>query len=185
MPLVELYFSRQTYPALELIFVDGPENIGDKRNSGCEMANGEYIAHMDSDDWYSPDWISVHMDGLLSLNAEMIGLSSAYFYDFSKDISHFYDYPADWRTSILGATMVYTKEYWQRTKFDSMIWGEDSRFSQKCNKVALSQYQNGFVAMRHDSNKGGSSTNYKPFRPFNSDHIKQILGKDIELYRDL
>lgn len=87
----------QTYTGFELILVDdgSPDNCGaicdmyaarddrvrvihkpngglsDARNAGLEMARGEYIAFVDSDDWVAPDYLERMNTALLETDADI------------------------------------------------------------------------------------------------------------------
>lgn len=90
-------FLAQTYRDFELILVDdgSPDSCGkicdeyavqdarvkvihkengglsDARNAGMNIAKGEYIAFVDSDDWVSPYYLEKLLDGLLCIDADI------------------------------------------------------------------------------------------------------------------
>jgi len=99
LPLALESFSRQDYPAKELIIVDDGTDIvrdlaegvpgvrylhlpahvsiGEKRNRACMEAQGAVIAHWDDDDWYAPNRLRHQVGPLLSGHADMTGLENS------------------------------------------------------------------------------------------------------------
>ena len=100
------YFQRQDYPSRELIILDdGADDlsaaiprdpliryhrlphglsIGAKRNRGCELARGSFIAHWDDDDWYAPQRLSAQVAPLLSAHADLTALTAGVFFDLNS-----------------------------------------------------------------------------------------------------
>jgi Glycosyltransferases involved in cell wall biogenesis len=94
------HFLRQDYPKRELIIVDdGSDAIGDlvkelpgvrylrlsarasigaKRNLACQHAQGEIIAHLDDDDWYSSDRLRYQVAPILAGEADLTGLENSF-----------------------------------------------------------------------------------------------------------
>jgi glycosyltransferase involved in cell wall biosynthesis len=97
------YFLQQDYPARELLILDDDTqdlsselsddphirylrlppglSIGAKRNRGCELARGTFIAHWDDDDWYAPTRLSAQVVPLSSGTANICALSAGTFFD--------------------------------------------------------------------------------------------------------
>src|SRR5829696_5496739 len=86
------YFLRQDYPSKELIVLDdggdaiedltrGDERIryvrlprsdvGAKRNLGCQLAAGEFVAQWDDDDWMSYNRLSAQVSELTATGADV------------------------------------------------------------------------------------------------------------------
>jgi len=100
VPLAVANFLAQDYPHKELIVVDdgddavgdlvrdlpgvryerlaGRASIGTKRNTACELAQGEIIAHWDDDDWYAPDRLRYQVRPLVAGEADLTGLENAF-----------------------------------------------------------------------------------------------------------
>jgi glycosyltransferase involved in cell wall biosynthesis len=102
------YFRRQDYPSRELLILDendgedlapligsGDErirylrlpprlSIGAKRNRGCELARGTFIAQWDDDDWYAPGRLSAQLAPLLDGSAELTALTAGVFFDLDR-----------------------------------------------------------------------------------------------------
>ena len=145
-------FLRQTYSNKELIIVDDGEDciedivktvnhpsisyirwndhitIGRKRNIACENAKGEYIAHFDDDDWYSPHRLAEQVQLMKQSGCLLTGYNSVMMYHQKSDRAiHYYEDP----TSIVGATFMYRKDYWKTHRFPDVSIGEDTYFMRR------------------------------------------------------
>lgn len=151
---LEAMFEAQDYPNTELIIVPGGGSIGEKRNRGCESANGEIIVHFDDDDYYAPDYISKSVDYLLKNDLNVTGLSTAYFYSESAKRAWLWKYadPANAMPYVCEASMVYRKSVWDRKKFKSLNSGEGVYFLAHMAKIKAHNIPNIFVAGIHGSN---------------------------------
>jgi O-antigen biosynthesis protein len=101
------FFQRQNYANRELIILDdttaedlapliaGDEriryfrlptrlSIGAKRNRGCELARGTFIAQWDDDDWYAPNRLTAQIEPLLSGASQISALSAGVFFDLPR-----------------------------------------------------------------------------------------------------
>jgi glycosyltransferase involved in cell wall biosynthesis len=101
------FFQRQDYPNRELLILDdstgedlslhtaGDEriryfrlparlSIGAKRNRGCELARGTFIAQWDDDDWYAPGRLAAQVEPLLSGACQISALSADVFFDLPR-----------------------------------------------------------------------------------------------------
>ncbi len=127
------------------------QTIGNKRNIAISTAFGHVIIHMDSDDKYSPQWISKSVDFLKNSNFNLIGLSKAYFYDINKKIKYLYNYTGG-QKSVCGASMCFYKSEWEKHHFKDLMIGEDSEFCSQTLKIGYSPYSDDFLAIRHGDN---------------------------------
>lgn len=140
----------QDYPNIEHVICDMEgKSVGEKRNIACKAANGDIIVHMDSDDWYSPEWVSKSVMALLSSVADIVGLSGAVFYNKESQEKWQYTYPL--HSNLHGATLCYWKEHAINYPFQTISEGEDSAFT-KGKKLFSHQYTDGFIATIHDGN---------------------------------
>lgn len=143
-------FLEQSYPNKELIIIDDgdtkiesllPDNsqikywslqekldIGSKRNMACKMSNGQFIIHLDDDDFYAPNWIEKQLSFLIKNKLELTGLSTPLFYDKSTSNFWQYKYPITSKPWVYGATLCYTKKLWESNPFPVMNCGEDNAF---------------------------------------------------------
>jgi hypothetical protein len=68
--------------------------LGSKRNIACELADGEFIAHLDDDDWYARYHLSVLVGSLLKSRADVGGVRTLPFIDVGTGKAWRYNWPA-------------------------------------------------------------------------------------------
>lgn len=144
------YFLRQDYPNKELLVVDdGPDAVGDlipqhpliryirlpqkitlgaKLNLCCSEARGPIIAQWDDDDWYGRDRLTRQMHALRRTNADVCGISDLLYYDIRRGSGHRYVYPPQERPWLLGASLFFRRELWERIRFAEVDVGMDALF---------------------------------------------------------
>lgn len=179
IPLAIRDFLIQDYSRKELIIIDdGKETIaslipkderikyhystvvkstGMKRNDACHYSNGEIIMHWDDDDWHAPDWISQQVYFLLSSGADICGIEHVNFYSTITDtlwrgtaLNRNNPYIKGW---LNGATLIYSKSFWERNPFKDLQAGEDSEFINTPGvKLYAHEYIDGFIAILHQKN---------------------------------
>jgi len=103
-------------------------DLGSKRNLACEKAKGKIIIHLDDDDFYTSDWVQKQVSFLMEKKLEITGLASPVFYNKDEDNFWQYIYPERERPWVYGATLCYTKEFWQTNRFPATHCGEDNAF---------------------------------------------------------
>lgn len=87
----------------------GPVGLGALRNMANSMAKGDYIAWMDDDDYYQPDYIS-HAVSRLSISYQRVaGCAIPYIYDTNYKTVHQFDLINENIT--MNSCLVYKKEY--------------------------------------------------------------------------
>jgi glycosyltransferase involved in cell wall biosynthesis len=129
-------------------------SVGYKRNTLVARAKGQYIAHFDDDDYYSPRYVSHMMDLLLSHRADICKLSGFFLLHHKLDTFAYWDLLVKtgihfvWTdTSIkshflrdqdnahlanthygYGFSYVYKKSIWCGSGFPDLNWNEDVTF---------------------------------------------------------
>ena len=151
------YFERQDYPSRELIILDDdtgqdlapliPESerisycrlpagltIGAKRNHGCKLARGTFIAQWDDDDWYAPDRLSKQIAALRTGSAQVTALSADVFFDL--DAWEFWRVSPDLHRRLFvgdvhGGTLVYHRNLIDNgLRYPNLSLAEDAWFLQ-------------------------------------------------------
>jgi glycosyltransferase involved in cell wall biosynthesis len=152
-------FLRQDYPNKELIIIDDSEQpfskdlskeqaikyihtgvretIGKKRNRACEIASGKIIVHLDDDDFYANDWLTEQVSFLLENDLDVTGLNAPLFYHSETLDIWQYTYPEQEKPWVYGATLCYTKSFWESNPFRETNLGEDNYFVWNNKKVKL------------------------------------------------
>ena len=145
--LISFNISSQTYPnILEIIVGDDGEDtqrlylkvpypvvylrcprmsIGEKRNLLVEKAKGEFIAHMDTDDLYFPQYIETSIQLMQEKKKNVTGTSDMIF--LFKD-----GHSGSMRNPLLSmaneATLVYKKSFWEKGPFSTNHTNEGISF---------------------------------------------------------
>jgi len=115
------------HPLIRYHRIDHKLTIGGKRNLLCELAQGNFIAHWDDDDWY-PSWrLSRQMAAILQTPAMICGTSDLYFIDQSSRKAFRYTCTSG-RPWVAGTSLLYAKATWQKHRFLDIQVGEDSNF---------------------------------------------------------
>ena len=113
-------------PSIRYVKISGDLTTGDMRNKCCRMAQGEFIAHFDSDDWSAPTRLETQMRAMVDKTGVLTGYYNMLFFD-----------PRDQRCFIwsmsttkfaLGTSLLYRKDWWKDHPFASLTVGEDYQF---------------------------------------------------------
>ena len=127
--------------------------IGDKRNMAVGMAKGEIIVQFDDDEYYAPHYVETMLNELRRGNGDVVKLSSFFVYSAiykqfgywnlmqksgyhfcwsQRPISvvHFGERNSTFADNHLGYGFSYffTKSFWEKNKFPSLSFGEDTSF---------------------------------------------------------
>lgn len=198
-------FQAQDYPNRELIILDdGHDSIADlvpqderiryirktpkqalgsKRNECIRACRGDLIMHWDDDDWSAPHRITYQAEALLREKAELCGLRQMLFHDVKSGETWLYQYPKHQRLWLAGGSLLYTRDFWQRSPFPNLQVGEDTRFvwSQRDPRlVVLPDYQF-YVAMIHTANTSPKLCT-GPYWSRWPDDLRRIMGDNLPQY---
>lgn len=127
-------FLSQTYPDKELLIYDDLEDpsfpkgippgykimrfmnmcrlIPKKRNDLCNLSNGHYIAHFDSDDWSAPDRLAEQIERLEMSGKALTGYYSMLFWNGEQA----YQYRNGPHEAI-GSSFCFLKSWWKDHRF--------------------------------------------------------------------
>ena len=209
VPQAIVYFLRQDYLWRELIIVDDGDDsikdlvpddprihylrlerkhsIGTKRNLACETATGEIIVHWDDDDWVAPWRLTYQVERLIAAQADICGLDKVLFYDAVSGCFRQYIYRQGRKLWLYGATLCYTKVFWERNRFPDMNVGEDARFiwSNRPKKIVSLEDNTFYVGLIHPGNTSPKQTNDQRWQPYAKVDIRKLMGEDWNFYAGL
>lgn len=198
------YFLRQDYEPRELIIVDdgrdrvedcvppdprirylhipGKMSIGAKRNLACSEANGDFIAHWDDDDWYSPSRLS--RQAAILAGADICGSSQLYYFNPAHQKAWRYKFGARSQRWVAGNTLAYRKAFWRACPFPEIDVGEDTRFLQKASVARIVDLNDlGLcVGLIHPSNTSPKPTGGSWWRHEPVSSVASILISDMRHY---
>jgi len=170
--LIEYNISCQTYPNIkEVIIADDSDlpnqelqlnipytlvyhkvkrmTIGEKRNYLKDVASGEIIAHMDSDDCYNPDYIQSCVDTMILNDCEITGSSDMLFINpvtrWSGKQSCLYN------SALNEASMVYTKAYSKNRFYQKRSHSENESFTAEHWLITQTPIENIMVCVNHQN----------------------------------
>jgi Glycosyl transferase family 2/Methyltransferase domain len=155
-----LHWSLPESETVTYLRLDGHHSIGAKRNIGCEVARGDYIAHWDDDDWYAPWRLSTQLSELLRSGADVSGASTMTYQDIQNDQWWRYENPDRGLHWVHGATLFYRKTYWEEHRFEDISIGEDSLFVRHCARSKLLKLNESsfYVGSIHSGNSSYKNT---------------------------
>jgi glycosyltransferase involved in cell wall biosynthesis len=109
--------------SIRLIHMDGPAEIGEKRNFGCSVSRGTLIAHWDDDDYSAPGRLHDQVTRYLETGKSVIGYRSMRFTDGKS--WWMYDGATNYA---IGTSLMYEKSWWAANPFPAKHIGEDNDF---------------------------------------------------------
>jgi glycosyltransferase involved in cell wall biosynthesis len=149
-------------------------SIGEKRNLLAKTAKGDYIAHMDSDDLYFPQYIESSIQLMKDKNKNATGTSDMFF--MFKD-----GHGGSMRNALLSmaneATLVYKKSFWEQGPFSTAQTNEGIPFLLGRHwETGHSTIQNVMICLCHEENTVDKNVwrkpnqvvlpDYKPYYPY-------------------
>jgi glycosyltransferase involved in cell wall biosynthesis len=115
-------------PRIKYIRVDSQMSVGEKRNTCCEQAAGEFIVHLDDDDWSAPGRFTDQVAELERTQKPLLTYYNIPYWDV--DSKKMYRFHPKYIGAPHGASFCYRKSWWQKHKFDAINVGEDTHFGQ-------------------------------------------------------
>lgn len=121
---------KDRYPGIQ--FLEFPKEIplGACLNALVEQAQGQYVAKMDDDDLYGPNYLRDQINALRYSGATVVGKQASYLYiENTEELiirkkwrEHM------WSDMVLGATIVAERSVFESTRFKEVTRGEDTAF---------------------------------------------------------
>lgn len=195
-------FLAQDYPEKELVIVDdGADSVADlvpddpriryfrnerrqpvgaKRNFACRATRGEVLVHWDDDDWSAPWRLRYQIEQLQAAGADICGLNRIWFYARDEKRAWEYVYPSRRKPWVYGASLCYTRQFWEKHSFPEIRLGEDTRFvwadaKARVHALADSRF---LVALIHGKNTSRKRTADSRYQPRDVTEIERLLGEN-------
>lgn len=115
-------------PNTQVLYAEKSESLGNCLNTLISEATGEIVAKFDDDDFYLPNYLRDQVNTLLSLNADVVGKASLYFYLPGVDaiVRRWPKREHVWHRFVSGSTLVGWREIFEEVPFADRTKGEDS-----------------------------------------------------------
>lgn len=111
--------------AVRLFHADRAAEIGEKRNFGCSLAEGEIIAHWDDDDFSAPDRLADQVRRLRESGKAVTGYRSMRFVRHTDGKQWQFTYQPG---KVLGTSLCFKRDWWERNQFPRIQIQEDQEF---------------------------------------------------------
>ena len=197
------WFRRQTWSHRELVVVDAgrvpiagllPDDlsitylrapmgtrVGTMRNSACDRARGELIAHWDDDDWFAPTRLERQVAAVRHSGKAMCGITSPYYFDLTSGRAWRYvgrHVGRPWLTMLM-----YRRALWRRHRFSTTPVGSDTRFvwsvprREQLEMAALDAAAL-MVCSIHGDNVSPKNTDGPSWQSVPVDEVRRVVGDD-------
>jgi len=171
------------------LIIDEPRGTAVARNTGLDMATGEYIAFVDGDDYIDSDMIETMVNAALKHDAEVSVVGKYYLYENiiegnSENQEEVYDLKDAFRTILYNDKFflhmwdkLYKRDLFDGIRFDAGKRVEDRQMAVKilcrAQKVVFNSASKYYFRVSHDS---GSRV---------ADNLKLSLEADKEIVKEL
>jgi len=137
------------HPRIRFIETPGSISLGAKRNVINTSANGDFIAHFDSDEYSAPDRIS---KTLSQPPGKLYGFKNIILWDVESHVA--FEYIGKMCKWISGSSMIYERKHWCYNQFQEVSIQEDTKFFLQTSESDVSQGVNEYtiISAVHESN---------------------------------
>ncbi|MCF6136883.1 glycosyltransferase [Pseudalkalibacillus berkeleyi] len=158
--------------------------LGECLNSGIQLAQHDYIAKMDDDDYYSREYLNGSYEALMKSKAKVVGKTSIYMYfeeDQSLQLFNPYKFaPMKIQHSesmynpkvLMGGTLLFEKKVNDIVPFQSSSLGEDAKFCEDCIDKKITIYS-------------GKKDHYVYIRRLQNEHTWNIQNEQLRRFCSL
>lgn len=160
---------------IRLIHVEEGRRIGEKRNYGCGLARGKFIAHWDDDDYSAPDRLSEQVASLQNAGKAVAGYWSMHLTDGQRWWFFNFNGPE----FAIGTSLLYERSWWAAHQFPLVQVGEDGAFmneARAAGQLVTAPAEWEMIASVHPENTSPRSfagNNFKPVPADISDECRE------------
>lgn len=167
------------------VYLNEKLNLGSKRNMACQIAKGEIIIHLDDDDYYATDWLQKQVSFLTEKKLDITGLATPVFYKKDEDSFWQYVYPEKHKPWVYGATLCYTKEFWQANPFPASNSGEDNVFvwNENAKRILPNDAVTSYLGQIHDKNTSPKQIRDLRWNKLENNGLVRAILDSIEDYK--
>jgi spore maturation protein CgeB len=157
MPLNKWVEKAKDYENVKVFQVEEKYNLGTCLNYGIENASFEYIAKMDDDDYYGPEYCGDVINAFMYSEADVVGKQSNYIYFEQSNILALKAPNKENRFTnfVAGSSICLKRNVFEKVKFSTdRKSGSDTIFLQECNAKGFKIYSTdrfNHVGMKHAS----------------------------------
>ncbi len=162
-------------------------SLGGLRNLACELADGQFVAHFDDDDWSARWRLTYQLEELaVAPWANICGLSAVIFSNPDHSAAWQYLYPPG-STWVAGGTLCYRRSFWQAHAFPTITEGEDNQFvwAAAPHEVLTCDVNTFFVGHIHSRNTSAKDTSGPCWSPYPARRVKELMVGDAAAIRSL
>jgi glycosyltransferase involved in cell wall biosynthesis len=131
----------ENYQNVRIYQLDDSVSLGACLNYAIEKSNGDFIAKLDDDDYYGPEYLFDMLTHFMYTNAHVIVKHCVFIY-FEDSTELYVSWPnaflyMDWG---FGGTQVIKREVFQKVRYMEINVHEDLYFLNECQKVGFSLF---------------------------------------------
>ena len=112
------------FATIRYVQIENGRTVGEKRNFGTQLAQGEIVASWDDDDWSAPGRLADQIGRLQQSGKAVTGYHSMLFTDGEQ----WWRYKGS-ANYALGTSLCYRKSWWSIHRFSAKQIGEDGDFA--------------------------------------------------------
>lgn len=157
MPLDKWMEKAKDYENVKVFQIEEKYNLGKCLNHAIQNATFEYIAKMDDDDYYGPEYCGDILNAFMYSEADVIGKQSNYVYFEQSNILAIKAPNRENRFTkfVTGSSIFFKKKVFEKVKFSTeQKSGSDTIFLDECSKSGFKIYSTdrfNHVGIKHSS----------------------------------
>lgn len=135
---------------IRVIKLEKNQGVAHAMNTGFDLAEGEYIGSLSSDDWYISDFSQIRQ--------YMDGENDLVYFDLEVNDGSWWRLTPETKEHYVGAVKFIRREFLGDTRVPELKWEEDIPFSQALQRKHPKEIFTGIVLKRYNFPREGSLT---------------------------